>query len=41
MTISGCVKKIREEERKVIMTDGTEIPFDEITEIDDQDEDIW
>lgn len=41
VTISGCVKKIREEERKVIMTDGTEIPFDEITEIDDQDEDIW
>lgn len=35
VTVSGCVKKIREYERTLILTDGTEIPIDAIIDIDE------
>ena len=42
VTVSGCVKKIREYERMLILTDGTEIPIDEIIDIDEiVDNDGW
>ncbi len=39
VTVSGCVRKIREHERTVVLTDGTEIPIDEITDIVEGKED--
>ena len=32
-TVSGCVKKMKEQEMLIIMEDGTEIPISEIIEI--------
>lgn len=36
VTLTGCVKKIDEYERAVILTDGTQIPIDEIIEIEEE-----
>lgn len=33
-TVAGCVKKVDEYQRILILTDGTRIPIDEIIEID-------
>ncbi len=33
ITVSGCVKKFKEQEMLIIMEDGTEIPISEIIEI--------
>ncbi len=36
VTMTGCVKKIDEYERAVVLTDGTKIPIDEIIEIEEE-----
>ena len=33
VTVTGCVKKIKEYERAILLEDGTEIPADEIISI--------
>lgn len=36
VTLTGCVKKVDRYERAVILTDGTQIPIDEIIEIEEE-----
>lgn len=40
VTVTGCVKRIDENKRQVILTDGTRIPVDEIIEIETPDDEI-